>query len=225
MDTTSFATCSEIVGDMAKALAERHGEPPEQKFARIQAAVHMIMGFHPRDVIETMLASHCVMFHELMLEGVRDRFRAHERKEIRAETLGVLALNKAFCGNLGHLKGYQKRSAEGSHEGAGVTTAGAEPAPGPADVAVQEAAGQAGTPQTPAPAAHRPTTETTAASGMSPEAAAALEAGNAVDFARAMGIEKPSEAFLAAAIAPGSPFDPGSPGPWPETAQLDKPDT
>ncbi|HEX3996847.1 MAG TPA: hypothetical protein VHX39_37235 [Acetobacteraceae bacterium] len=238
MDTTpafSFATCcSAIAGDMAKALAERHGEPPEQKFARLQAAVHMIMGFLPRDVIEAMLASHCVMFHELMLDGVRDRFRARERKEIRAETQGVLALNKAFCGNLGHLKQYQTRSAEGSREGAGVTQAGAEPAPRPADMAVQEQAGQARTSQTPAgdsdgfgpasPAAHdpvmparneasdaqRPTTETTAAHRITPAAAAALEAGNAEAFARAMGIEKPSEAFLAAANAPGSPFDPGA---------------
>jgi hypothetical protein len=74
-----------------------------------------------------------------------------------------------------------------------------------------------------AQAMHRSTTETVAASGMSPAATAALEAGNAADFARAMGIEKPSEAFLAAANASGSPFDPRSSGPWTEATGPDKP--
>jgi hypothetical protein len=54
------------LGDMAKAVSERSGENEVQQFARCQAAAHMIMGFLPRDVIEVMLAGHCVMLHEVM---------------------------------------------------------------------------------------------------------------------------------------------------------------
>ena len=46
------------------------------------------------------------------------------------------------------------------------------------------------------------------------EAVAALHSGDAAGFARAMGIEHPSEAFLQAANAKGSPFDPEASGPW-----------
>ena len=120
MDTAaaySFeACCATIVGDMAKALCERNGETPEQRMVRGHAVAYMIMGFLPRDVIEVILASHCVMFHELMVAGVHDTFCADEAKVRRAELHGLIALNKAFCGNLGHLRHYQKRVAEGSHE-------------------------------------------------------------------------------------------------------------
>jgi hypothetical protein len=48
-----------------------------------------------------------------------------------------------------------------------------------------------------------------------PEAMTALAAGDPVRFARALGIDQPGEAFLAAAKSPNSPFDPQSNGPWP----------
>ena len=61
-----------VVGEIAKAVCERSGETAQQQFARSQAAVHMILGFLPRDVIEALLAGHCVMLHETMLAGVHD---------------------------------------------------------------------------------------------------------------------------------------------------------
>jgi len=61
-------------------------------------------------------------------------------------------------------------------------------------------------------AAWRPSPEAMAACRTNPAAMAALNAGDAEGFARAMGIAKPSEAFLAAAARPGTVFDRGPPG-------------
>jgi hypothetical protein len=78
-----------------------------------------------------------------------------------------------------------------------------------------------------APAAvNRPTAAAVAAGSVNPAAAAtAIQAGDAAGFARALGIEQPSPAFLAAANAAGSPFDPNASGPWPENFWLGKPKT
>ena len=54
---------------------------------------------------------------------------------------------------------------------------------------------------------YQPSPEVIAACRANPEAMAALNAGDAERFARAMGIDNPSEAYLAAAARPGSPFD------------------
>jgi hypothetical protein len=59
-----------------------------------------------------------------------------------------------------------------------------------------------------------PSPEATAACEANPEAMAALQSGDPVGFARAMGIEHPCEAFLTAASTKGSPFDPHSSGSW-----------
>ena len=249
ISTFSFeACCTAIVRDMAKALAERNGETPEQQFARAQAAIHMIMGFLPRDGIEAILASHCVMFHELLVDSAHDTLCAREGKARRAELHRLIALNKAFCGNLDQLRYYQKRPAEGSRE----APADTESAPASVPAAVTEQPVPAGTTQAPAPAApvqtvavqsspvapaapepvvsavdqisaiYRPTAEAIAGCRANPAAAAALKAGDAAGFARAMGIEQPSAAFLEAATAAGSPFDPKASGPWPANVSPDK---
>jgi len=62
--------------------------------------------------------------------------------------------------------------------------------------------------------------ETIAACHANPEAMAALAEGDAARFAKAMGIELPSEAFLAAAL-PGSLFDRLMEHPWP-SAELSR---
>jgi hypothetical protein len=237
------ACCAPMVGDMAKVLSERNGETPGQQLARAQSAIRMIMGFLPRDVIETMLASHCVMFHELMVDCLHDGFRTEERTARRAELNGLIPLNKAFCGTLDHLKRSQKRPADRSREDAPGTPVAVQPAPRPvADVVRQQRAAEpAGTSQAPAPAAldpmsarqpspvdpapvapvptiYRPTAEAIDRCHGKPAARGAFHAGDPVGLAQAMGIEQPSEASLAAANTPGSPFDPGSSAPSPETA-------
>ena len=225
------ACCTAIVGDMAKALGERSGETPGRGVARAQGAAMMIMAFLPRDVIEATLASHCVMFHDLMVISAHDTLCAEDTEERRAGMQDLLALNKAFCGNLGHLKHYQKRVAEGSREavaeavGPESTAEGqqaCQTSGGPVRSGPVRATTSAGrepmSPEKFSPVL-RPDKEAIAARRDNPAAAAAaMKAGDAAGFARAMGIEQPSAAFLEAARAPGSPFDPGSSGPWPKTS-------
>jgi hypothetical protein len=254
-----------VVGDMAKAICERNGETRQQQFARSEAAVHMIMGFLPRDVIEATLAGHCVMFHEVITDSVHDTLRGEVDTMRRGTRGNLVALNNAFWGNLDRLERYQLRLAEGRRDVPGVQTPDlgpevrATPTPEPAAEAPPLAArtqpapagtlhapvqtppapaqtlhASAGTPvrapvltpaQTPAQTmvaetrdvqAHagaetiavrlpettvpyRPSAEAIAACRANPEAVAALDAGDPTRFARAMGIDMPSEAYLAAA--------------------------
>jgi hypothetical protein len=247
-----------VVGDMAKAICERNGETRQQQFARSEAAVHMIMGFLPRDVIEATLAGHCVMFHEVITDSVHDTLRGEVDTMRRGTRGNLVALNNAFWGNLDRLERYQLRLAEGRRDVPEVQTPDlgpevrAAPTPEPAAEApplaarTQPAPAQtlhtsAGTPvrapaqtpgQTPAqtmvaetrdvPAhagaetiavrlpettvPYRPSAEAIAACRANPEAVAALDAGDPTRFARAMGIDTPSEAYLAAAAGEGSIF-------------------
>ncbi len=107
-----------VVGDMAKAISERAGESNTQQFARSQAAVHMIMGFLPRDVIEAMLAGHCVMFHELMIDTGHHTLCGEPNAQKRATRGNIVAMNKAFHDNLTLLDEYQARPSAGSREDA-----------------------------------------------------------------------------------------------------------
>src|SRR4051812_2415894 len=98
-----------MVSDMARAVSERNGEGSEQKLARLEAATHMILGFFPRDVIEAMLAGHCVIFHELTVDSVRDTLRG-EIDTMRAHTRSnIVALDKCFGNNLTRLERYRNR--------------------------------------------------------------------------------------------------------------------
>ena len=121
------------VTDMAKAVSVRHGETEARQFARCQAAVHMIMGFQPRDVIEVLLAGHCVMVHEVMTADVHDSLRGEAPSNRRT----LVALNKAFNDNLDRLERYRQRPAEGRRDApeaspvADVPAAPVEPATGP----------------------------------------------------------------------------------------------
>lgn len=224
------------LSDMAKAVSERRGESPEQQFARCQAAVHLIMGFQPRDVIEVMLAGHCVMVHEVMTVDVHASLRDEKRRP-------VVALNKAFNDNLDRLERYRQRPAEARHEPP-VADAPAEPAGKPVAAlmnraarrqaardekrATAAAARRAGPvkPQTAdQPNASGPAREVVAKCQANQEAMTALATGDPAGFARALGVDTPGNAFLSAAKSPGSPFDPGSKGPWPkdELVALRKP--
>jgi hypothetical protein len=105
-----------VVGDMAKVIAERDGETREQQSTRSRAAVHMILGFLPRDVIEAMLAGHCVMLHEIMTANVRTSLRGDAGPMRRRPHSNLAGLNKAFNDNLDRLERYRQRPAEGSRD-------------------------------------------------------------------------------------------------------------
>jgi hypothetical protein len=121
MDTGSTDTASTFgfedlvtfaLTDMAKAMSERNGESEAQQLARCEAAVHMIMAFAPRDVIEVMLAGHCVMLHEVMTVDVRDSLCG----EAAGNRRSVVVLNRAFNDNLERLERYRQRPAASPRE-------------------------------------------------------------------------------------------------------------
>jgi hypothetical protein len=129
-----------IVGDMAKAICARNGEAEGQKFSRSEAAVHMIMAFLPRDVIEAMLAGHCVMIHELIVDGVRHTLLGEIDTMRRASRAGIVALDKTFGNNLTRLERYQLRPAQGQRDAMPAEVAAAVAAQEPVTAPVPQAA-------------------------------------------------------------------------------------
>jgi len=226
----------------------------------------MIMGFLPRDVIEVMLAGHCVMLHEVMTANVHDTLRGETGRVRRGPGSNLIGLNKAFNDNLDRLERYRLRPAEGRRDTPEVppaethttpdhvepprNSAGEKPELRAGDtspvakvlnraarrqaardhtrgaaavslvapkvaVPVQTKPDSLALPLPEAIAAYQPSTRAIAACQANPEAMAALEAGDPERFARVLGVAIPSDAFLAAAKEPGSPFDPQATGPWP----------
>jgi hypothetical protein len=213
-----------IVGDMARAISERVGETSQQQFTRTQAAVQMIMGFMPRDVMEAMVAGHCVMFHELMTDSFRNTMRGEMDSHRRATRNNIIAQDKCFGVNLARLERYQARPSQGRRDAPDALPAEATIEAEITDLAPrppmpEPARKQARPVQTPTaaapetPAADQPTAEATAifhpspeaiaACMANPEAMAALDAGDPDAFARALGIDQPSEAYLTAAARAG----------------------
>jgi len=180
------------VGEMAKAICEHVGEGKDQQYARAQAIVHTIMAFLPRDVTEAMIAGHLVMFHELIVDSARDTLRGEDDRAKRASRGNICAMDKAFGENLMRLERYRKRPAEGQRDAPMLE----------AEIADRIARHAAATAE-PGPS---PSPEMVATRAVTPEALAALKKGDAAGFARALGVEQPSEAFLAAAAQPG-PFN------------------
>ena len=219
-----------LVGEMAKAVSERPGESASQRLRRTEAAVHMIMGFLPRDVIELMIAGHCVMLHEVMADSFRHVFASQPDAARRASIGGIVALDRCFRDNQTRLEQAKLRRSEGRRDAPGdaAVTAGGGMATG-ADQTVDLAsvarapepvaanvvqADAARAPKVAAPVAraeavaetYTPSPEAIAACLANPAAMAALDAGDAAAFARALGVAEPSDAYLAAAGEEGSPF-------------------
>ncbi len=230
MDTQSafgfkeLFTC--VVGEAAKAVSERGGENKERQRLRSQAAVHMIMAFRPRDVAEAMLAGHCVMFHELMVDSVRETLRGETDTMRRATRSTIIAMDRAFAGNLALLERYRARPSDGRRDGpnAGAADPVAESvapkgppveiqkaaSPRPADVPAMPPSESGPALELPLPPGitldFSPSQQSIAACLANPEAMAALKAGDPAGFARALGIDTPTEDFLTEAASPASVF-------------------
>jgi hypothetical protein len=204
-----------VVGDMAKAVSERPGESRQQQDTRSQAAAHMVMGLQPRDVIEAMLAGHCMMFHELLVDSMRNTMRGEADPVRRATRAGIVTMNKAFDNCLSRLEYYQTRPSQGRRDaaeaGAPEETATGDPPRSPV-AETWNAPAPAQTEETPpeiGPKAEAEASQATADFTASPEAIAAcmanpeameaLEACDPARFAIALGIGQPSEAYIAAA--------------------------
>jgi hypothetical protein len=103
-----------IVGDIAKAISDRPGESQHQQFSRAQAAAQMILTFLPGDAIEAMLAGHCVMFHEMIVDSISATMHGMADTTRRATRSNIVAMDKAFGNNLTRLERYRARDAEAS---------------------------------------------------------------------------------------------------------------
>jgi len=111
---TRHDTLAHVVGDTARSLSERRGEPEQRRAERTRSATGMIMAFRPADVIEAMIASHCVMFHELIVDSVHNTLSGEDPAARRPAQSNIVAMDKAFGNNLARLEAYRTRRAEAS---------------------------------------------------------------------------------------------------------------
>src|SRR4051794_538710 len=100
------------VAEIAQSLGNRPGESQQRASDRREAAAGQILAFQPRDVVEAMIAGHCVMFHEMIVETVQRRLRGDAPAIRRAQESGVVAMDRAFGGNLARLEGSRPRLAK-----------------------------------------------------------------------------------------------------------------
>jgi hypothetical protein len=107
-----------VIGDMAQAVSQRRDEPQSKRLARVQAAAQTIAAFQPRDAVEAMLAGHCVMFHELIVDSIQITLRGELDASRRATRSGIVAMDKAFGANLLRLEQYRTRQADSTAEAA-----------------------------------------------------------------------------------------------------------
>jgi hypothetical protein len=105
-----------VVGDIAHAVSERAGEPPEMRLTRARAAALTVMTFKPGDAVEAMIAGHGVMFHELIVDAVHDTLRGGTEATCRTTRNSVVAMDRAFGNNLTRLERYRGRLAKTSAE-------------------------------------------------------------------------------------------------------------
>jgi hypothetical protein len=102
---------AQIVTDMAKAIADRDDEPAQQRQSRARAVVDIVSDVRPRDAIETMIAGHCIIFHEMILDSLRDTGLGDLTARAKGRST-VVAMNKAFQENLRRLEHFQARPSD-----------------------------------------------------------------------------------------------------------------
>jgi hypothetical protein len=121
---------TEMLRGLIEAVADRPGETETQRFARHQTAVFSAMAFMPRDAVETMLASQCVMLDHLLRDGTRDLLRGQpDQFKLRLRSQ-LTAMGRLFLKHLDHLRQLQARAVE---QIAVLPVTKAEPRPAAAD--------------------------------------------------------------------------------------------
>jgi hypothetical protein len=189
---------TQIIGAIAKALSSRGDEPQPEQFARSMAAMHSIVAFAPGDAIEAILAGHCVMVHEMIVDDVQRTLRAEDDAHRRTTRSRIIAMDRVFGNNLIRLERYRTRRALGQ------PTVGFLDETGPTDRIHQPPA------QAPRPSQTQTGPTAPAAAGTSPsagqipakpEAIAALDPTDPARFARIEGAGLPGQAHLAAATS------------------------
>lgn len=205
-----------VVGGITTALGDRAGESQQQRFIRTQAAAHAVVTFRPLDAIEAMIAGHCLMFHEMIVDSVRYTLGRELEGTRRTTRANIIALDKAFGNNLNRLARYRAGLTDGKKPAQPVDTIAEteiadrarrhRPEPNRPEPNRPDPTPLAAASQKPVQPASGPSPEAIAACEANPEAMAALNAGDPARFARAMGVE-PSEGYLAAASVQMAAFN------------------
>jgi hypothetical protein len=216
---------TQVVGGIARAVCRRPGEAQPQQMVRSQTAAHTVMEFQPRDSIEAMIAGHCVMFHEMIVDSVHTTLGGELVENQRATRGTIVAMDKAFGNNLTRLERHRAGIAKAEKQAQKVDAVAETEIvdrvrrhrPDP-----NEPAPMAASPRQPIPAA---SPQAVAACAANPEAMEALKAGDPARFARAMGVRQPSEAYLAAASAQMAGFNPQPAADRPQTLHPNGTDT
>jgi hypothetical protein len=165
------------------------------------------------------------MIHELLIDSVHHTLHGEPDTHRRATRSGIVAMVRAFGNHLVQLERYQARPAEGRRDvpeqrAADAQDARRQPSP-PLTETAQGPEPPAATPiavaepllEPSAPsvveinAPYRPSPEAIAMCRANPAAMAALEAGDPEAFARALGVDQPSDAYVAAATGQMGPVD------------------
>src|SRR5690348_6425102 len=98
-----------VLSETVKAVQERHGETAPRRSQRALAAAYLLTGLRPRDGIEAMIASHVVLFHELVLDSSHETLRGEVSQTRRATRANIIAMHKAFSLSLKDLEHHQHR--------------------------------------------------------------------------------------------------------------------
>lgn len=93
-----------IASETAQAVSERSGETRQHQDERTRAATQAVLAFQPGDAVEAMIASHCVMLHELIVTEVHDTLCDEHPAAQRSRQSRIVALDRAFGGNLARLR-------------------------------------------------------------------------------------------------------------------------
>ena len=205
-----------VVGGIARAVCQRVGEAQQEQIGRTQAAAYTVMEFQPRDSVEAMIAGHCVMFHEMIVDSVRYTLGRELEGTRRTTRANIIALDKAFGNNLNRLARYRAGLTDGKKPAQPVDTIAEteiadrarrhRPEPNRPEPNRPDPTPLAAASQKPVQPASGPSPEAIAACEANPEAMAALNAGDPARFARAMCVE-PSEGYLAAASVQMAAFN------------------
>jgi hypothetical protein len=92
-----------IVADAAEAVSCRPGDSEQMQNDRVQTATTAIMTFQPRDAVEAMIVSRCVMFHEVLVDSLA-RLGRGDKTVSRSN---IIATDKAIGNNLQQLERYR----------------------------------------------------------------------------------------------------------------------
>lgn len=113
MHTNSGFTMMNVMGEIRRKVVEAVADRPEDtsasRFVRQAATVLTLTAFLPRDPVEAMLAGHCVVFDNLLLDSARDILHG-QPIEMKLRTRNQsLAFGKQFLAQIEKFEQRQSR--------------------------------------------------------------------------------------------------------------------